>query len=48
MQANIVSPVPGEFDLGTFDNATFDNTGGGTITLQVNAFNAILELGGFL
>lgn len=35
------------FDTATFDNSTFDGAvNGSAITLQVNAFNAILETGG--
>ena len=39
----------GEFDIGTFDNATFDEGSGSMAPqLQVNAFNAIIELGAFV
>jgi len=44
-----VSTNIGEFDIGVFDTAQFDQGVSGTApTLQVNAFNTILELGGFL
>lgn len=36
----------GVFDKSTFDNAVFDGTNSNQITLQVAAFNAIMELGG--
>ena len=39
----------GEFDVGMFDTAEFDQgTSNIAPQLQVNAFNAILEMGGFL
>lgn len=44
-----ISAMDGVFDLGTFDNAEFDE--GLTTTspiLQVNAFNGILEYGGYI
>lgn len=44
-----ISSFDGVFDLGVFDNATFDS---GLVTstpsLAVNAFNAVLEFGGFI
>jgi hypothetical protein len=44
-----ITTMNGVFDLGTFDNATFD---GGLSTqnptLQINAFNLILEMGGYV
>lgn len=49
-----VAVVPGGpgassvFDKATFDNAIFDGVGTAPITLQCNAFNAILELGGYV
>jgi len=36
------------FDKATFDLGIFDGVGPMPITLQVNAFNAIMELGGFI
>jgi len=40
---------PGLFDFSFFDSATFDVGLGGTAPiLQVNAFNSILEMGGFV
>jgi hypothetical protein len=55
MQANVASTtstniVEGEFDFSVFDTAQFDGqfNPGLPATLQVNAFNAILELGGFI
>jgi hypothetical protein len=51
MQVNATStPVEslGEFDVGLFDSAEFDEGAGGAPILQVNAFNAILEYGGFI
>lgn len=50
MTVNIVPAGPGPtsvFDKATFDNAIFDGVGTTPITLQLNAFNTILELGGF-
>lgn len=38
----------GTFDVGVFDTATFDVNSGDGVTLQVNAFNAIMEMGGFV
>ena len=39
----------GEFDVGVFDNAGFDQDASNIAPqLQVNAFNAILEMGGYL
>lgn len=39
----------GEFDIGMFDSATFDTSETNIAPqLQVNAFNVILELGGFI
>ena len=39
--------VAGEFDVGFFNFAFFDTTASTTVpVLQVNAFNAIAELGG--
>jgi hypothetical protein len=40
----------GEFDVGTFDTAEFDigQVASVPLTLQVNAFNVILEMGGFV
>lgn len=38
----------GDFDIAQFDNATFDTSVEPAATLQVNAFNSILELGGFI
>lgn len=44
-----LGPTNGVFDLGTFDNAKFDNGISQTNpTLQVNAFNCIMEMGGFI
>lgn len=53
MQVNITSGAfvnIGGFDIATFDYSQFDSqaTAGAAPTLQVNAFNAILELGGFI
>lgn len=40
---------PGIFDFSAFDTATFDaGVDTTTVTLQVNAFNTILEMGGFV
>ena len=41
----------GQFDYGVFDTAHFDAGGidsSNLATLQINAFNAIMELGGFV
>lgn len=39
----------GTFDIGTFDNAQFDTSATNIApSLQVNAFNTIIELGGFV
>jgi hypothetical protein len=44
-----VSTGDGVFDLGTFDNAKFDEgLTTSTPLLQVNAFNAIMEMGGYI
>jgi len=44
-----VTTANGVFDIGTFDSATFDSGIGTTAPiLYVNAFNAVLELGGFI
>ncbi len=51
MTVNVVPTGPGAlsvFDKATFDNAVFDGVGTLPVTLQVNAFNAIMELGGFI
>ena len=54
LQANVassnVSIIPGEFDYSVFDTAQFDGAinAGLAPTLQINAFNAILELGGYV
>lgn len=51
MQANIgvSNSLWGAFDQSYFDTAVFDGTNGSVApTLQINAFNAIIELGGFL
>jgi hypothetical protein len=51
MQVNS-APTPvsglGEFDIAVFDSAEFDAGAGGAPILQINAFNAILEFGGFI
>lgn len=49
MAASVLPNTPGVnsvFDVATFDNAVFDGVGTMPITLQVNSFNAIMELGG--
>lgn len=39
----------GEFDVGVFDNAEFDQDASNIAPqLQVNAFNAVLEMGGYV
>ena len=54
MQVNVASStveeINGEFDYSLFDDAEFDTSfsPGAAPTLQVNAFNSILELGGFV
>lgn len=51
MQVNVVPSGAGStsvFDKATFDQSVFDGNGTTNITLQVNAFNAIMELGGFV
>ena len=52
MTTNVVPQGPGAtsvFDHATFDNAIFDGVAAdGPVTLHSNAFNAIMELGGFL
>ena len=51
MQVN-ASPVAvsdlGEFDIALFDSATFDAGAGGAPVLQINAFNSIIEMGGYI
>jgi len=47
LPANLTSAPLSVFDTATFDSSTFDGSANGAaITLQVNAFNAILETGG--
>lgn len=51
MQANLsAQTIPGSanFDTAKFDNAVFDGFSIEQATLQANAFNVILELGGFI
>lgn len=51
MGANVVPTGPGAasvFDKAIFDTSVFDGVGTTPVTLQVNAFNAIMELGGFI
>ena len=51
MGTNVTPTGPGAsstFDHATFDNAVFDGVGPTPVTLQINAFNAIMELGGFI
>lgn len=53
MQVNVVTVTDvniGGFDIGEFDSAKFDATpsAGAAPVLQVNSFNTILELGGFI
>lgn len=55
MRVNVSGTEPGVtlegFDFGKFDTAEFDAfpvSGGSAPILQVNAFNAIMELGGFI
>jgi hypothetical protein len=48
-QASILDQQIGEFDIGVFDSATFDGEVSNIApVLQINAFNTILELGGFV
>lgn len=50
MQVNVGSGLPGFgiFDVSEFDDGEFDGSGAPAPTLQVNAFNAIMEFGGFI
>lgn len=51
MKINVATPsqiTNAEFDLALFDSATFDVGVGDAPILQINAFNAILEFGGFI
>ena len=53
MQVNVqaaTTVVIGGFDIGEFDTATFnsESSAGAASILQVNSFNTILELGGFI
>jgi hypothetical protein len=44
-----ISSVIGEFDTGVFDTAQFDQGASGNApVLQINAFNAVLEMGGYI
>ena len=48
-QTAILNQQIGEFDIGIFDSATFDSGISNLAPqLQINAFNTILELGGFI
>lgn len=49
IQAGGAGTVPGLFDFSFFDSGQFDGTVDNTSTiLQINAFNALLEVGGFV
>jgi hypothetical protein len=50
VSSGILGGDSGEFDLGEFDSAMFDtgSSSSQSNTLQINAFNAIIELGGFV